>query len=252
MSDLDRWLKSAKTTWQRWQMQLNRLTPGPKVTQEQLQTDDALTRWRALRALALRPQPELLPALLALSDDPDEMVRAEVADVLVAWGKDVVLEPVQKALAAAPAPHSATVLLETLARLPDPANRAYLQPWLTHEDGQVRAAAAMALAALCKDDDLPQLQQALAEDDIQVQRAIMRALCAPAAGPVAEQAARATDPILRQRAAQAQSRIQKNLEAQLAAAARTARKDTPPPAEDSAESLSDTPQEETDDVQGET
>ena len=212
MSDLDDWLESAKTRLQRWQMQLKRLAPGPKVKREQLEADDALTRWRALRTLTRRPQPELLPALLALSADPDEMVRAEVGDVLASWGKDVVLEPVQQALAAAPAPLSATVLLETLARLPDPSNRAYLQPWLRYEDGQVRAAAFMALAALCEDDDLSRLEEALGEEDVRVQRAIMHTICAPAAGPLAEKAARADDPILHQRSVQAMARIQRRKE----------------------------------------
>jgi len=227
MSDLDRWLGSAQTTWRRWRRRMSHLAPGPKVTREQLQAEDALTRWRAVRALARRPHPELLPALLTLSDDPDEMVRDEVVNVLVSWGPETTLEPVHRALAVKPAPLSAAALLTILARLPDPANRGVIQPWLEDEDVHVRAAAFMALAALCDDDDLPRLEEALAEDDVRVQRAIMTTLCASEAGPLAETAARATDPILRQRAAQAQPRIQRQLEARRKAEERAQKKTSP-------------------------
>lgn len=212
MSDLDLWLETARTTWQRWRIQLARLSPGPGVTSDQLASEDALTRWRAVRSLMRRPQPDLLSSLLALADDPDVMVRDEVANVLASWGPENVSEPVRRMLANPLSPTSATTMLTILVRLPDPANRSAIQKWLEHESATTRAAAFMALTALCDDSDLPNLESALAEEDIQVQRAIMSVLCAPEAGSLAQKNLTSSDPILRQRAAQAQPRIQHNLE----------------------------------------
>jgi HEAT repeat protein len=212
MSGLEYWLETINAAWKRWRMQFTRLTPGPKIKREQLESDDALIRWQAIRTLAQHPQIQQLSTLLILSGDPDAMVRAEVVNALASWGADVALKPVQQALAEAQSPASAAALLETLARLPAPANRDVIQPWLADEDVHVRAAAFMALAALCDDDDLPRLEETLKGDDIQVQRAILTALCAPEAGLLAEKAARSTDPILRQRGAQAAARIQRRRE----------------------------------------
>ncbi len=213
MSGLERWRESAKKAWGQWRIRLARLVSGLKIAPDQLADADPVARWRALRALMQTPRPDLLPVLLALAEDPDELVRAEVADVLVSWGPDVALEPVRGALADHPAPASAEILLTILARLPDPAHRDALRPWLEHEDAMVRAAAFMALAALCENSDLPQLEEALAEGEIHAQRAILTTLCAPEAGPLAERALASSDPIVRQRAAQAGPRIQRNLEA---------------------------------------
>ncbi len=224
MSDLDRWLETAKSTLQQWRVQLNRLAPGPAVDPEQLSSEDPSTRWRAVRRLQGHPNPQLLPRLIALSNDPDELVRAAVVQTLVSWGPNIVLAPVQKALADHPQPASAAALLEVLAHLPDVANRPVVVPWLTDEDVAVRAAAYMALAALCNDTDLPRLQQALAEDDLPVRQAIMAALCAPEAGPLAAKAASSSDPILNQRAVQAAYRIQRNLDAKRKAEQRAQKK----------------------------
>jgi HEAT repeat protein len=224
MSDLDRWLDTARNTLQQWKTQLARFAPGPAVSAEQLTSEDASTRWRAVRDLKGHPNAELLPRLVQLSDDPDEMVRAAVVETLASWGPAAVLEPVRLALAAHPTSASATVLLEILARLPDPANRAAVQPWLDDEDVDVRSAALMALAALCDDDDLPQLEKALADEDIRVQRAVMTTLCAPSAGPLAARAASAADPILKQRAVQAAPRIQRHLDAKRKAEERAQKK----------------------------
>ena len=220
MSDLDRWLDSARSTLQQWRVQLARFAPGPAITPEQLTSDEALERWRAVRDLQGHPQPDLLPQLLRLSDDPDEMVRAAVGETLVSWGPTAVLDSVRQALTAQPSPASAVVLLEVLARLPAPANRAVLQPWLDDENVDVHAAALMALAALCDDTDLPLLEKAYKEGDIRVQRAVLTTLCAPDAGPLAARAASASDPILKQRAVQAAPRIQRHLEAREKAEAR--------------------------------
>ena len=220
MSGPDRWLEQAKSLWEDWRVRLVRLTPGPKITPEQLQSADALARWRAVRALAGRPAPDLLPELIRLAGDEDELVRDAAVDALASWGPTVVLEPVREALAAQPDPTTAASQLVLLARLPDATHRAVLQPCLEADEPEVRAAAFMALAALCDDADLPLLEDALAEGDIRVQRAIMAMLCAPEAGPLAAKAASATDPILRQRAGQAGPRIQRHLEAKRKAEAR--------------------------------
>ncbi len=227
MSDLDRWWGEAKNIWENWRRQLAQLTPGPSVSADQLRAADALTRWQAVRALANRPHPDLLPELIQLCGDEDEMVRDAAVDALVSWGPAISLEPARQALVASPAPRAVIALLRLLARLPDAANRAAIVPWLQAEQAEVRAAAFMALAALCDDEDLPQLQAALAEDDIRVQRAILATLCAPEAGPLAAQAASSSDPILRQRASQAQPRIQRQLEAKRKAETR-AQKQQPP------------------------
>jgi len=224
MSGPDRWMEQAKSVWESWRVHLVRLTPGPKVTPEQLQSSDALARWRAVRALTGRPAPDLLPELIRLAGDEDELVRAAAVDTLVSWGPAVVLVPVREALAAQPAPAVAVSLLGILARLPDSTHRAVIQPWLDADEPEVRAGAFMALAALCDDADLPLLEDALAEEDIRVQRAIMATLCAPEAGPLAAKAATTSDPIQRQRAVQAGPRIQRHLEAQRQADARAKKK----------------------------
>jgi len=220
MSDLERWREEMKNVWETWRRQLARLTAGPGVSAEQLRAADALTRWRAVHALANHPNPGLLPELIQLCGDADELVRAAAVDTLISWGPAVSLESARQALAAAPAPAAAISLLTLLARLPDAANRAAILPWLQADEGEIRAAAFMALAALCDDEDLPRLQAALAEGDIRVQRAIMATLCAPEAGPLAAKAAAASDPILRQRADQARPRIQHHLTAKRKAEAR--------------------------------
>ena len=229
MSGLDRWLERAKSLWEDGRVQLVRLIPGPKITPEQLQSTDALTRWRAVRALAHHPNPGLLSGLIQLCGDEDEMVRAAAVDTMVSWGPTVVLEPARQALIAAPDPPSVSALLTLLARLPDPANRAAIEPWLQADEPEVRATAFMALAALCDDEDLPQLQTALAEGDIRMQRAIMATLCAPEAGPLVAKAALASDPIQRQRAGQAGPRIQRHLEAKRKAEARAQKAQLTPP-----------------------
>ncbi len=221
MSGLDRWLAEAKNVWETWRLQFARLTPGSNGISDQLHAADALNRWRGVRALIERPNPGLLPELLQLCGDEDELVRGAAVDALVSWGPGMVLEPARQALSAQPGRESAVSLLILLARLPDAANRAAIEPWLQADEPEMRAAAFMALAALCDDADLPRLQAALAEDDILVQRAIMAALCAPEAGSLAEEATAASDPILRQRAAQARPRIQRQLEAKRKAEART-------------------------------
>ncbi len=209
MSGLDRWLDEARTKWDALRVQFTRLAPTP-VTLDQLASDDAVKRWRGAHALIGRPRADLLSQLIALTGDEDAMVRAAAVDALVSWGPTLVLEPVRQALAQSPSSGTAIALLEVLARLPDPANRAGLQPWLEHEDEAVRAAAFMALAALCDDDDLPILERALKEGGLQVQRAIMTTLCAPHAASLAQRAADSADPVLRQRGQQALARIQRN------------------------------------------
>ena len=212
MSGPDHWWDAARSTWEQTRLRLARLAPGPGVSPDQLASEETLTRWRALRALMGRPNPGLISGLIEMTGDPDEMVRAGVADVLVSWGPTTTLEPVRAALAAHPGPDSAATLLAILARLPDPANRGAIAPWLQSDDVAVRAAAFMALAALCDNEDLPSLEKALADEDVTVQRAIMTTLCAPDAGPLAAKSLAASDPILRQRAVQAQPRIQREKE----------------------------------------
>ena len=213
MSGLDRWLDAARTRWEALRVQLTRLTPAP-VAPDQLASEDATARWRAVRALVQRPRADLLPQLLALTGDDDAMVRASAVDALVSWGPTVALESIRQALAQAPEPPQATALLEALARLPDPANRAAITPWLDHSEPGVRAAAFMALAALGEDDDLPVLRRALKTGDLVMQRAILAALCAPGAEDLAQRAASSNDPVLRQRGEQALARIHRAQTAQ--------------------------------------
>jgi HEAT repeat protein len=210
MSGLDRWLEEARNRWDALRVQLTRLAPPP-VAPEQLADDDPARRWRAVHALVGHPRVDLLPQLLQLAGDDDPMMRAAAVDALVSWGPAIVLEPVREALAQTPAPEAAASLLEVLARLPDPANRAAIEPWLDHETPEVRAAAFMALAALCDDGDLPVLRRALREGDRNLQRAILATLCAPAATELAQRASSSSDPILRQRGERALRRIQQAL-----------------------------------------
>jgi len=203
MSGSERWLAKAQTLWRKSRRRLRALASGQRVTPEQLASADAVSRWRAVRTLRPLPRPDFLPALLALTDDADPMVRAAVVDALTSWGPDIALSPIRQALAAHPGPMAAAALLEALARLPEPDNRSTILPYLSDADEAVRAAGLMALAALCDDSDLPRLTAAWAQESIRVQRAIMTRLCAPAAGPLVQQALSADDSILRQRAAQA-------------------------------------------------
>ena len=209
MSGLDRWLDEARTKWDALRVQFTRLAPTP-IIPDQLASDDAVKRWRSAHALIGRPRADLLSQLIALTGDEDAMVRAAAVDALVSWGSTIVLEPVRQALVQSPSLGTAIALLEALARLPDPANRAVLLPWLEHEDEAVRAAAFMALAALCDDDDLPILGRVLKGGSLQVQRAIMTTLCAPDAASLAQRAADSSDPVLSQRGQQALARIQRN------------------------------------------
>ncbi len=208
MSGLDRWLEAAQSRWRTLRVHVGRLSPAP-VDASQLASEDVITRWRAARALAGRPRPALLPRLIELTGDADAMVRTAAEDALVSWGPDATLEPVRRALAQTPSPRQTASLLAVLARLPDPANRDAILPWLDHEDEEVQAAALMALAALCDDADLPTLQRALREGHRVIQRAILATLCAPGAESLARQALAARDPALRQRAQQALDRIQR-------------------------------------------
>lgn len=209
MSGLDRWLDEARNKWGALRVQFTRLAPTP-ITADQLASEDAVTRWRAVHALVDRPRADLLPQLIALMRDEDVMVRAAAVDALVSWGPTIVLEPVRQALAQSPSSETAIALLEVLARLPDPMNRAAIQIWFDHENEAVRAAAFMALSALCNDADLSLLGRALKEDGLLVQRAIMATLCAPNASSLAQCAADSTDSVLRQRGRQALARIQRN------------------------------------------
>ncbi len=207
MSGLDRWLEEARDAWKVLRIRASRLTPAP-IAPDQLASENATERWRAARALIGRPRADFLPQLIRLTGDEDPMTRAAAVDALASWGPTLVLEPVRLALAQSPAPDAAIALLELLARLPDPANRAAIQPWLEHDAPDVRAAAFMALAALCDDADLPTLRRALKEEGLPTQRAILATLCAPGAEPLAQRAANAHDPILSQRGRQALERIQ--------------------------------------------
>jgi len=209
MSGLERWWQEAKERFETLRARWSRWVPAP-VSREQLTAEDAAVRWRAVRALVGRPHANLLPRVVDLAGDEDAMVRAAAVDALVSWGPAVVLEHVHTTLKAPPSRESTISLLEVLARLPDPANREAIQPWLDVEDEGVRAAAWMALAALCDDDDLPRLGRALKEGGLPMQRAIMTTLCAPHATDLARRAAEASDPVLRQRGQQALARIQRN------------------------------------------
>lgn len=209
MSELEQWLEKAQNFWQKSRIRLRGLASGPRVTPEQLVSADAVTRWRGVRSLLTAPQPALLPTLLSLADDADPMIRAAVVDVLASWGSSIVLSPTRQTLAAQPGSAAATTLLEVLARLPDPENRSAILPFLAHEDESVRAAALMALAALCDDSDIAQLREAWDAASIAIQRAIIAGLCAPAAESWVQDALTADDPVLRQRASQAMSRIQR-------------------------------------------
>ncbi len=212
MSAFERWMESARSRWDELRLHLNRLAPAP-VSPDQLTTDDGAARWRALRALMDRPSPGLLPQLMALTADADPMMRAAAGDVLASWGPTAVLEPIHNALAQSPPPEQAAILLGVLTRLPDPANRDVIQPWLAHEHDDVRAAAYMALAALCDDADLSTLRQALREGDPALQRAILTTLCAPAAEPLAQRAADSRHPVLAPLGRQALARIQQQRDA---------------------------------------
>lgn len=210
MSDPEQWLTKAQTVWRKSLMRLRALAGGPRVTSQQLASADVITRWRAVRNLRSSPQPGLLPALLALTDDTDPMVRAAVVDALASWGSDIALPSIRQALAARPGPVAAEALLEALARLPEPDNRAAILPHLSDADEAARAAGFMALAALCDDSDVPRLTDAWVQESLRVQRAIMTRLCAPAAGPLLQQALSSHDPIVRQRAAQAHLQAQRS------------------------------------------
>ncbi|HIQ11442.1 MAG TPA: HEAT repeat domain-containing protein [Caldilineales bacterium] len=208
MSGLDRWLEVAQSKWRAIRVHVARFSPV-LVDASLLASEDVIARWRAVRALAGRARPPLLPRLIELTGDADAMVRAAAEDALVSWGPAAALEPVRQALAQTPPPRQTAALLAVLARLPDPANRAIILPWLDHEDEGVRAAALMALAALCDDEDLLTLQRALKEGHREIQRAIFATLCAPGAESLARQALDARDPALSQRAQQALARIQR-------------------------------------------
>ncbi|RUA18412.1 MAG: hypothetical protein DSY55_00215 [Clostridia bacterium] len=209
MSELEQWLEKAQNFWRKSRMRLRGLASGPRVTPEQLASDDAATRWRGVRSLLTAPQPTLLPTLLSLADDADPMVRAAVVDVLTSWGSTIVLSSTRRTLVAQPGPAAATTLLEVLAHLPAPENRSAILPFLAHEDEAVRAAALTALAALCDDNDVAQLREAWEAASIAIQRAIIAGLCAPAAESWVQEALTADDPVLRQRAIQAMPRIQR-------------------------------------------
>ena len=208
MSGLESWLEAAHDVWQKLQRKASRLAPSP-IAAEDLDARDPVTRWRAARALIGRPREEFIPRLIAMAGDDDALVRAAAVDALASWGPDLVLASVRTALVQSPTPAAAASLLHLLARLPDPANRAAIQPWLEHDDPEVRAAAFMALAALCDDADLPALIQALKTEPRPVQRAILSTLCAPGATRLAQRAAQSHDPVLSQRGQQALARIQR-------------------------------------------
>lgn len=211
MSELEQWLEKAQNFWQISLMRLRGLAFGPRIIPKHLASADTTTRWRWVRSLLTAPQPALLPTLFSLAEDVDPMVRAAVADVLISWGPTIVLAPTRWTLDAHPVPAAASTLLEVLAHLPAPENRSAISPFLSHEDESVRAAAFMALAALCDDNDIPVLREAWDAASIPVQRAIIAGLCAPAAEPWAQEVLTADDPVLRQRADQALVRIHRRM-----------------------------------------
>ena len=204
MSGLERWWQQVRARVQAW--------TAPRIMPEHLSAGDASTRWRALQGLRNHAQPALLPAVLSLLDDEDVLNRAAAVDVLISWGPNVVLGPVQQALDTQPRPTKAAGLLQILAHLPTPENRTFIEPWLQHEADEVKAAAFQALAALGDDADVPHLTAALRTEAPVVQQSILAGLCAPA-GEAALLALDAhNDPILQQLAAQARARIQAAME----------------------------------------
>ncbi len=204
MSGPESWWERAQKAWQHWRWRVMAWVPAPDFA-EQLGATDPLQRWRAVRALRTRPKPDLLPALLALMDDDDPMVRAAVVDTLAAWPADSILPHVRQALGQDPSPRAAAALLELLARHPQPENRAAIQPWLDHAQQQVRAMAWMALAAIAEENDIAALEQAWEQEPVQVQRAILTALRIPQARAIYQKARASSDPILRQLAQKAET-----------------------------------------------
>lgn len=215
-------LEAVKTRWQDWRQRLQRWLPGPRIAPSALHDPAAATRWRAVRALRHHPSPELLPELMTLGADEDELVRAALVDTLASWGPQLVLPALQKALATDASPLAASTWLMTLSRLPDASARSSILPWLEEDDPDVRGAALMALAALGDDADAPLLIAAWEQGDRHVRQAILTTLRAPAAEPLVARALQSDDALIRQRALQAQARLQAGAKASAQASSNAA------------------------------
>jgi len=190
------------------------LAPAPGVNPDDLADPDPTVRWRAIRALARQqPQTDLLPQVLQLLTDPDPTIRYEAVLALSSWGPEPAdLQPVVDLLASDPSSETTIAVLDLLGHLPIPAAHTLVQDRLTHDDPQVRAAAAHALGTYDQSEDV-ELLAPLTDDPIpDIRRAACLALTEiddPTVPYVLRQHLRDPDPVTRQIAQQAIDNQQK-------------------------------------------
>ncbi len=206
-------------TWETWWWRLRALTGSAPAGASDLTHPQPERRWRAVKALAGRPWPRYHASLWALLDDPDPIVRDEVATTLASWGVTFGLGPALDRLRQDPPAPRAAALLELLARLPATAEvrrampnpAAVVGPFLDHPDPLVRAAACRALAARGRGEDAGLLLSRMADPDARVRRAACVALGRlgnPEAIPPLQERLNDADPPTRQLARQALSRLE--------------------------------------------
>ena len=193
------------------------LAPALGVNPDNLADPDPTVRWRAIRALAGQPQPDLLSPLLQRLTDPDPTIRFEAIRTLASWNpKPADLQPVVDLLASDPSSETTIAVLDLLGHLPIPAAHTLVQDRLTHDDPQVRAAAAHALGSYEQSEDVEQLAP-LTDDPIpDIRRAACLALTEindPTVPYVLRQHLRDPDPVTRQIAQRAIDNHQKKTSA---------------------------------------
>ncbi len=179
------------------------LAPTSGVNPNDLADPDPTVRWRAVHALVRQqPQNDLLPQVFQLLKDPDPTIRYETVLLLSAWGPEPdTLQPAVELLASNPPAETTITLLDLFSHVPLPAAHTLVQDRLTHDDPQVRAAAANALGIYDEHEDVERLAP-LTDDPIpEVRRAACLALAEindPTVPGVLRQHLRDPDPLTRQ------------------------------------------------------